>query len=48
MRWKCSETPLGANSIISVSTVGLPGGTRKPSRARQPIMPFSPLPPAGA
>src|SRR5205823_5690931 len=38
MRWKCSETPVGANSIISVSTVGLPGGTRKPSLARQPII----------
>src|SRR3954466_13402968 len=38
MRWKCSETPSGASSIISVSTVGLPGGTRKPSLARQPII----------
>jgi hypothetical protein len=41
MRWKCSETPGGANWVISVSTVGLPGGSRKPSLARQPIMLFS-------
>ena len=38
MRWKCSETPSGAIAIISASTVGFPGGTRKPSLARQPII----------
>src|SRR5262249_42952923 len=38
MRWKCTETPSGAIAIISVSTVGFPGGTKKPSRARQPII----------
>src|SRR5579872_4603571 len=44
MRWKCTDTPSGASAIISVSTVGLPGGTRKPSRARQPIILFSFVP----
>ena len=38
MRWKCSETPSGANAIISGSTVGFPGGTKNPSLARQPII----------
>src|SRR5271169_6086926 len=38
MRLKCKETPFGANIIISGSTVGLPGGTRKPSRALHPII----------
>jgi hypothetical protein len=38
IRWKCSETPSGAMAIISVSTVGFPGGTRNPSLALQPII----------
>src|SRR5260370_65088 len=38
MRWKCNDTPEGASAIISASTVGLPGGTRNPSLALQPIM----------
>src|SRR5260370_10804917 len=38
MRWKCNDTPEGASAIISASTVGLPGGTRNPSLARQPII----------
>src|ERR1700719_5406380 len=38
MRWKCTDTPSGANAIISPSTVGLPGGSRNPSRALQPII----------
>src|SRR5271166_3244937 len=38
MRWKCTDTPSGANAIISGSTVGFPGGSRKPSRALQPII----------
>src|SRR5438105_10777580 len=42
MRWKCTDTPSGANAIISGSTVGFPGGSRKPSRALQPIMLFIP------
>src|SRR3954453_18566330 len=40
MRWKCSDTPVGASAIISGSTVGLPGGTMKPSRARHPIIAY--------
>ena len=38
MRWKCTDTPSGANAIISGSTVGFPGGSRNPSRALQPII----------
>src|SRR3984885_12137992 len=38
MRVKCSDTPDGASSIISGSSVGLPGGTRNPMRARQPFI----------
>ena len=38
IRWKCSETPSGAIAIISASTVGFPGGTKKPNLARQPII----------
>src|ERR1051326_956784 len=34
-RVKWTETPCGVSSVISGSTVGLPGGTRKPMRARQ-------------
>jgi hypothetical protein len=40
MRWKWSETPWGAIAIISVSTVGFPGGSRKPSLALQPIIAY--------
>src|SRR5215467_3296333 len=40
MRWKCTDTPGGASAIISVSTVGFPGGTRNPNRALQPIIVF--------
>src|SRR4051812_21728260 len=40
MRWKCSDTPSGASAIISGSTVGLPGGTMNPSRARHPIIAY--------
>src|SRR5437660_2841496 len=32
MRVKCTDTRAGASAIISTSTVGLPGGTRKPMR----------------
>jgi len=32
MRWKCTLRPEGARRIISPSTTGLPGGTRKPGR----------------
>src|SRR6267378_8067928 len=32
MRVKCTETCGGASAIISTSTVGFPGGTRKPMR----------------
>src|SRR5256886_4041135 len=32
MRVKCTDTSRGARAIISTSTVGLPGGTRKPMR----------------
>src|SRR3989454_12557694 len=32
MRVKCTDTWGGARAIISTSTVGLPGGTRKPMR----------------
>src|SRR5258706_13712415 len=32
MRVKCTDTRAGARAIISTSTVGLPGGTRKPMR----------------
>src|SRR5438309_8546778 len=32
MRVKCTDTSGGARAIISTSTVGLPGGTRKPMR----------------
>jgi hypothetical protein len=35
MRVKCTVTPGGASRIISGSTVGLPGGTRKPMRVRE-------------
>src|SRR6202048_681832 len=38
MRWKCTDTPSGAKAIISGSTVGFPGGSRKPNRALQPII----------
>jgi hypothetical protein len=38
IRWKCNDTPAGASAVISGSTVGLPGGTRNPSRARQPFV----------
>src|SRR5438067_686992 len=38
MREKCTVTPAGAIAIISGSTVGLPGGTRKPSRARRSVI----------
>jgi hypothetical protein len=38
---KMHDTPCGANCIISGSTVGFPGGTKKPSRARHPIIPGS-------
>jgi hypothetical protein len=34
IRWKCSDTPGGTIAIVSASTVGLPGGSRKPSLAR--------------
>lgn len=37
-RVKCTETPGGASCVISGSTVGLPGGTRNPIRARHPII----------
>src|SRR3954469_9458397 len=40
MRWKCTDTPVGASAIISGSTVGLPGGTMNPSRARHPIIAY--------
>src|SRR5204862_1203402 len=38
----CRETHGGANSVLSVSAVGFPGATRRPSLARQPIIPFPP------
>src|SRR5665213_1012185 len=38
IREKCTETPSGAISAISHSIVGLPGGMRKPIRARHPFM----------
>jgi hypothetical protein len=41
MRWKCSETPCGANAIISGSIVGFPGGSRNPNRPLQPIIFFA-------
>src|ERR1043166_5964719 len=37
-REKCTLTPAGASAIISGSTVGFPGGTKNPSRARHPVM----------
>ena len=37
-RLKWTETPAGASSVISGSTVGLPGGTRNPIRALQPVI----------
>jgi hypothetical protein len=38
MRVKCTDTPAGVSAIISGSVVGFPGGTKKPRRARHPIM----------
>src|ERR1700744_557004 len=38
MRVKCNDTPRGASSAISGSTVGLPGGTRNPIRVRHPFI----------
>jgi hypothetical protein len=38
IREKCTDTPGGAMAIISGSTVGFPGGIRKPRRARHPFM----------
>jgi hypothetical protein len=38
IREKCTDTPGGAIAVISGSTVGLPGGMRKPRRARHPFM----------
>src|ERR1700733_14279563 len=37
-RVKWTETPVGASSVISGSTVGLPGGARNPIRVLHPIM----------
>src|SRR5712692_3797660 len=39
MRVKCTDTSGGARAIISTSTVGLPGGTRKPMRAGLVLLP---------
>src|SRR5690349_6114851 len=43
MRAKCTDTPSGASLNISRSIVGVPGGMRKPSRARHPSIPDSPV-----
>src|SRR5215472_4549083 len=41
IRAKCTDTPGGVIAIISGSTVGLPGGMRKPSRVRHPFITIS-------